>query len=63
VLIHVDRLTSRFAPLKVHHFDEATGSLLIGDGEARIMLTREEVEELSRILQSLSLTCSEVHKL
>lgn len=60
MLIHVNEFTSRFAPLRVHHFDEATGSLLIGDGEARIMPTPEEVQELSRILQSLSLTCSGV---
>jgi hypothetical protein len=60
MLIHVDALTSRFAPVRVYHFDEASGSVLIGDEKARILLDRDEVEELSRILQSLSLACSAV---
>lgn len=55
MLIHVDTLTSRFAPVRVYHFDEPSGSVLIGDEKARILLDRDEIEQLSRILQSLSL--------
>ena len=52
-------------PLKLSLHSKEPGGVfaMIGDGEFRILLNEGEIEQLAKILESLSLTCSEVPKL
>lgn len=49
MLLYVKNECRGDAPLRVYDHDER-GGLLVGDGEARVLLTVEEVRDLYRLL-------------
>jgi len=51
MLIHADGLNRGDAPIKLYHAVESSGTVLVGDAKARILLTREEVLELYKLLE------------
>lgn len=51
MLIHADGLNRGDAPIKLYHSVESSGTVLVGDAKARILLTREEVLELYKLLE------------
>lgn len=51
MLIHAQGTNRGDAPIRVYHVHGDSGSLLIGNAQVRILLTREEIPQLYKLLE------------
>lgn len=51
MLIHAQGTNRGDAPVKVYQIDGNSGWVLVGDAEARILLTQEEIRQLYKLLE------------
>ena len=51
MLIHAQGTNRGDAPIKVYQIHGDSGCVLIGDAEARILLTQEEIPQLYKLLE------------
>jgi hypothetical protein len=51
MIIHAGKYHSEIAPIEIYHVQDENGTVFVGDERGRIMLTREEVVRLYRLLE------------
>ena len=51
MLIHAEGANRGDAPVKLYHADESGGSILVGNAQTRILVTRKEILELYSLLE------------
>lgn len=50
MLIHAEGINRGDAPVRLYQSDDGSGSILVGNASTRILLTREEIRELYKLL-------------